>query len=211
MQNILLQCQESYIEENNIQLCTLKIHILRIHLQKSSGVLMVGFRGFRCANDAQTLFWLRPCWPSSDQNRDFFKNGGVKLQKCWNVVSKIFQNLRRLFFNLGYTYTLTTGINFMVVLGAYAPGSCDFAPRCWSIGAEFVNGHIYHHFEHFESFSFFKFFYLLILPKSAKKCIWKHIFFKFFWRSMLQDHLTWTVCLWQNLRCVVLVQGFICS
>ena len=109
-------------------------------------------------------------------------------------------------------YHLVAGINFMVVLGAYAPGSCDFAPRCWSIGAEFVNGHIYHHFEHFESFSLnFNFFYLLILPKSAKKCIWKHIFFKFFWGSMLQYHLTWTVCLWQNLRCVVLVQGFICS
>ena len=36
----------------------------------------------------------------------------------------------------------STGIDFMVVLGAFAPGSSDFATRSQIVGANFVNGHI---------------------------------------------------------------------
>ena len=43
----------------------------------------------------------------------------------------------------------------MVVLGAYAPGSCDFATRCLIIEVKFLNGHINHQLEDFEIFSFF--------------------------------------------------------
>ena len=50
---------------------------------------------------------------------------------------------------------IITGIDFMVVLGAFAPESCDFATRSQIIGAKFVNGHINYQLEHFENFSNF--------------------------------------------------------
>ena len=42
----------------------------------------------------------------------------------------------------------------MVVLGPFAPGTCDFASRCYIIGATFVNGLFNYRLEHFEN-SFF--------------------------------------------------------
>ena len=38
----------------------------------------------------------------------------------------------------------------MVDLGAFAPKTCDFASRCYIIGAKFANGHINYQLEHFE-------------------------------------------------------------
>ena len=48
-----------------------------------------------------------------------------------------------------------TGMVLMVVLGAYAPGSCGFATRCLIIEAKFLNGHINYQLEDFENISFF--------------------------------------------------------
>ena len=43
-------------------------------------------------------------------------------------------------------------IDLMVVLGAFAPGSSDFATRCRIIGAKFVNGPVNYPLVHLEFF-----------------------------------------------------------
>ena len=48
------------------------------------------------------------------------------------------------------------GIDFMVILGAFALGSCDFATTSQIIGTKFVNGHINYQLGHFANFSSFQ-------------------------------------------------------
>ena len=43
----------------------------------------------------------------------------------------------------------------MVVLGAFAPGSCDIATRCQMVGDRFANEYINIQLEHFENELFF--------------------------------------------------------
>ena len=64
---------------------------------------------------------------------------------------------------------MKSGIDFMFVLGAFAPGSSNFATRCQIIGAKFVTGHINYPLEHLVFLSFYFFYYFNILYISAKK------------------------------------------
>ena len=69
----------------------------------------------------------------------------------------------------------------MVVLGAFAPESCDFATRSQIIGAKFVNGHINYQLEHFSNFSNFLkkncLLLYLIVPENVSESAHFSIFF----------------------------------
>ena len=102
----------------------------------------------------------------------------------------------------------------MVILGAFAPVSSDFATRCL-LGAKFVNGHINYPLEHLEIFPLLNAFYIHILTNSAKKYIrdlGEHIYFpNFTGGPCSKTTIAWTVCLWQNPTGVVPALGFVCS